>query len=77
MYGHRHEMPQMATDEEVPEKAAANGINPFSKYPTVYANPSFQENVDDTTKDHPEIKDKLAKVRNVGAATWIDSMANI
>lgn len=33
--------------------------------------------MDKTIADHPEIKDKLQKVRDIGAANWIDSMANI
>jgi cellulase/cellobiase CelA1 len=53
-----------------------NGANPFEGR-SIFANPTYQSNVDKTIQDHPEIKDKLEKVRNIGAATWIDSMANI
>ena len=68
------------TDQEEKDalvSTSGNGENPFAKYGTVYPNPTFQANVDKTIQDHPEISDKLQKVRNVGAATWIDSMANI
>ena len=33
--------------------------------------------MDKTIQDHSDIKDKLQKTRNIGAATWIDNMANI
>ena len=58
------------------QKMGGNGANPFEGR-NIFANPTFQANVDKTIQNHPEIKDKLEKVRNIGAATWIDSMANI
>jgi cellulose 1,4-beta-cellobiosidase len=71
------EEPQLTqvTDEKI-VKMGGNGANPFEGR-SIFANPTFQANVDKTIQDHPEIKDKLEKVRNIGAATWIDNMANI
>lgn len=63
------------TDDNI-QKMGGNGANPFQGR-NIFANPTFQANVDKTIQNHPEIKDKLEKVRNIGAATWIDSMANI
>jgi cellulose 1,4-beta-cellobiosidase len=62
--------------EKATVKTGANGSNPFEGA-TIFPNPTFQANVDKTITNHPELKEKLDKVRNIGAATWIDSMANI
>ena len=53
-----------------------NSANPFEGK-LEQPNPTFTANVLKTEADHSEIKCKLEAVKNIGAATWIDSMKNI
>jgi cellulose 1,4-beta-cellobiosidase len=53
-----------------------NTANPFSGK-VEQPNPTFTANVVKTEADHQELKCKLENVKNIGAATWIDSMKNI
>ena len=53
-----------------------NSMNPFIGK-VVYPNPTFTSNVQKTETDHPDMAAALKKTENIGAATWIDSMAHI
>ena len=54
----------------------ANSSNPFEGA-TIMANPTYTNNVRKTESDHPGDSAILKAYENIGAATWIDNMANI
>merc|ERR1712110_934338 len=53
-----------------------NQENPFLGK-TIYPNPIYTQNVKTTESHHPEVQSLLQKVENIGAATWIDTIAHI
>lgn len=54
----------------------ANSSNPFTGA-KILANPTFTANVKQTETDHPSDAAILRATEDIGAATWIDTMANI